>query len=209
MIRQARAVATILALAVLCARDASAQIGRVAGTVSDEDGRPLRGATVTAENRDQSPSNFTSTTDAKGRFSVLGMRRGSWVFTVQAPGFEKASARVDVQTTRPNPPLTIQLVKSLAPSPAGPLAGIDAREIQRRIDSAAALAEGGNLGGAITAYRELLVFVPALTSTYLEIGALHERMNDSAAAIEAYKRLAALEPDNVAARTALTRLGSQ
>ena len=209
MIRKARAVATIVALAVLCTRDARAQIGRVAGTVTDEDGRPLKGATITAENRDQSPSTFTSTSDGKGRFSMLGLRRGSWLFTVQAPGFEKTSARVDVQTTRPNPPLIVQMVKGIPPSPAGPLAGIDAKELQRRIDAAAALAVAGNTSGAITAYQELLAFAPALTSTYLEIGALHERTDDKAGAVAAYKRLAELEPDNAAAKAALARLGGQ
>jgi tetratricopeptide (TPR) repeat protein len=209
MIRQARAVATILALIVFCARDAHGQIGRVAGTVTDDDGRPLKGATITAENREQSPSTFTSTSDGKGRFSMLGLRRGSWVFTVQAPGFEKASARFDVQTTRPNPPFNVQLVKGIPPAAAGPLAGINAKEIQRRIDNAAALATSGNLSGAIAAYRELLTFVPVLTSAYLEIGALHERMNDKAGAVEAYKRLAELEPDNAAAKAALARIGAQ
>lgn len=210
MNRQARAAATLLTLLlVLIASEARAQIGRVAGTVTDEDGRPVKGATVTAENREQIPPTFTSTSDAKGRFSILGLRRGSWIFTIQAPGFEKASTRLDVMTVRPNPPLNVQLLKGLTPGPPGPLAGIDAKEIQRRIDGAASLAASGDHSGALAAYRELLNRVPALTSIYLEIGALHEQMHDMSGALAAYRRLVELEPGNAGAKAAIERLGAR
>jgi hypothetical protein len=208
MNRQAPAAATLFALLlVLIAGEARAQIGRVAGTVADEDGSPIKGATITAENRELTPPTFTSTSDDKGRFSILGLRRGSWVFTIQAPGFEKATARLDVLTARPNPPLTVRLLKALAPTPAGPLSGIDARELQRRLDAAAALAVSGDHSGALSAYREVLARVPALTSLLLEIGALHERLNDTSGALAAYKRLLELEPAHAGARAAVERLG--
>lgn len=199
----------IVLLLLMIAADARAQIGRVAGVVTDDTGRPLKGATITAENREFSPSTFTSSSDAKGRFAILGLRRGLWIFTIQAPGFERAFTRVDVVTTRPNPPLTVQLVKGFPVSPPGPLAGVDTREIQRRIDAAESLAASGDHDGAIGAYHELLARVPALTSIYLQIGALHERRNDTAAALAAYRRLAELEPSNASAKAAIERLGGR
>jgi tetratricopeptide (TPR) repeat protein len=203
------AIAVPALLLALGASEARAQVGRVAGTVTDDEGRPLKGATITAENRDQAPSTFTSSSDAKGRFSLLGMRRGFWVFTIQAPGFEKAFTRLDIVTTRPNPPLDVRMARA-APAPTpGPLAGIDAREVQRRIDAAESLAAAGDHAAAIAVYRELLVRVPVLTSIYLQIGALHERLQDTAAALAAYKRLAELEPDNARARAAIQRLGGR
>ena len=36
--------------------------------------QPIKGATVTAENPDASPSSFTATTDDKGRFSIIGLQ---------------------------------------------------------------------------------------------------------------------------------------
>jgi predicted TPR repeat methyltransferase len=48
--------------------------------------------------------------------------------------------------------------------------------------------------------------VPALTSIYLRMGAIHERVGDKAAAVAAYKRLLELEPDNVRAQSAVNRL---
>jgi TolA-binding protein len=189
--------------------EARAQVGRVAGVVTDEGGHPIKGATITAENPDQAPSTFTSTSDSRGRFSILGVRRGVWVFTIQAPGFETAATRLDVVTVRPNPPLNLRLLKGSASVPPGPLAGVDAKDVQRRIDAAAAFAASGNYAGAIAAYRELLSRLPALTSIYLEIGVLHERLNERDAARSAYQRLADLEPGNAKAKAAIERLGRQ
>jgi hypothetical protein len=200
---------TLALLMVLTPTHARAQVGRVAGTVTDDEGRPVKGATITAHNREAAPSTFTSTTDAKGRFSLLGMRRGAWVFTVQAPGFEQASGRLDVVTTRPNPPLNVQIARAATPPPPGPLAGIEGREVQRRIDAAESLAASGRHDGAIAAYRDLLVRVPALTSIYLRIGELHERTNDTAGALAAYKRLAEIEPANARAKAAIERLNGR
>jgi hypothetical protein len=201
-----RTVAGTAVLLLAIAVDARAQIGRVAGTVTDDAGRPLKGATITAENRDQSPSTFTSSSDGKGRFSVLGMRPGAWIFTIQARGFETVAHRLEVIITRPNPPLDVRLVRGPAPAPLGPLVGIDTKEIQRRIDAAEASDKAGDQAGALAAYRELMTRVPALTSIYLRMGAIHERVGDKAAAVAAYKRLLELEPDNVRAQSAVNRL---
>jgi tetratricopeptide (TPR) repeat protein len=203
---KAAAATALAALLLLTAADARAQVGRVAGTVTDESGRGVQGATITAENRDQAPSTITSTTDARGRFSVIGLRRGPWVFTIRAPGFESVHARVDVLTDRPNPPLPVALTRTFGATAAGPLSGVDVPEVRRRIDAAAALAAAGDNAAAIAAYREIVRRVPALTSVHLEIGALYERMNDPAAALDAYRALVALEPDHVKAKAAIARL---
>ena len=204
-----RAALVLASVVLLIAVDARAQIGRVAGAITDEDGRPIKGASVVAENRDQAPSTFTSTSDARGRFSILGLRRGSWLFTIQAPGFETMTTRLDVVTTRPNPPLNVELQKGSAPAPPGPLAGLDAKDLLKRIEAAAALEASGNYAGALAAYRELLTRAPALTSTYLAIGSLHERLGETAAALESYRRLAQLDPSNASAKAAVERLQGQ
>ena len=50
------------------------------------DGKPIKGATITAENANIG-SSFTATTDDKGRFTIIGLRAGTWRFIAQAPGF--------------------------------------------------------------------------------------------------------------------------
>jgi tetratricopeptide (TPR) repeat protein len=114
--------------------------------------------------------------------------------------------RGDVVTIRPNPPLEVRLLKGALPAPPGPLSSMSAGEIQKRIDLAESLASSGDIAASIAAYRELLSRVPALTSIYLRIGALHEQQEDSASALEAYRQLARLEPDNARALAAIARL---
>jgi hypothetical protein len=73
------------------AADAAAQ-GRVMGVVQDTNGRPIKGATIRALNTDSSPREWTSTTDDKGRFVLLGLRIGpNWKFVAEAPGFFRAA----------------------------------------------------------------------------------------------------------------------
>src|SRR5436305_946757 len=91
---------------------AAAQAGGVGGTVKDEAGQSIKGATITAENPQASPSSFTATTDDKGRFSIIGLKSGQWTFTAQAPGYAPEQGRLAVQTIgSPNPPLTFTLRK--------------------------------------------------------------------------------------------------
>src|SRR3981189_2648947 len=92
-----RGVLAALFIAAL-STSAAAQTGRVGGTVKDESGQPIKGATITAENPNASPSSFTATTDDKGRFSIIGLKSGSWTFSAQAPGFAPESGRLSVQT---------------------------------------------------------------------------------------------------------------
>jgi len=46
---------------------AQGSVGRVSGTIKDENGKPVAGATITASNPDQAPNTFTASTDARGR----------------------------------------------------------------------------------------------------------------------------------------------
>ena len=79
--------------------------------------------------------------------------------------------------------------------------------MQQRIARAESLASSGDLDGAILAWRESsLNRIPALTSVYLEIGALYERKPDPERALAAYRQLLELEPGNTKALDAIERL---
>ncbi len=191
-------------LALPAARAADAQPGGVRGVVKDQSGHPVKGATIAIEN-DARMARFATTTDNKGRFIVLGMGTGDWIFSVEAPGFETVRARASVRALQRNPDVEIRLTHSPIPSSLG----MDGRDIQQRIDSAEAMAARGDLDGAIRAYTDLLGRVPALTSVYLRIGELQEKKGDAAAALAAYRRLAEVEPENARAREAIERLGKR
>src|SRR5262245_37538096 len=130
--------ATVLAAALIAtALPAAAQTGRVGGTVKDGNGQPIKGATVVAENPQSSPSSFTATTDDKGRYSIIGLRSGTWKITASAPGFAPGGGNVPVRTIgAPNPPVDIVLAPGAGP--AGALAGVNTNERPREVTTAAA-----------------------------------------------------------------------
>src|SRR5262245_30048440 len=108
--------ATIAAL-VISALPAVAQTGRIGGTVKDTNGQAIKGATVTAENPNSSPSSFTATTDDRGRDSMIGLKSGTWKVTASAPGFSASGGNVPVRTIgAPMPPVDF----TLAPGASGP-----------------------------------------------------------------------------------------
>jgi Flp pilus assembly protein TadD len=155
---------------VAIAGTAAAQAGRVGGVVKDETGQPLKGATVMAENPEASPNSFTATTDDKGRFSIIGLRAGSWTFTAQSPGFVPETGRLRVQTIGPpNPPLTFTLKKG-APAPGGVLGGMAAKDLQAELRAADEFYNAEQWDQAVAAYKALLAKAPALSVINLQIG---------------------------------------
>jgi len=205
VLRVLRHLIVSLGAIVALATPALAQ-GHVTGTVKDADGKPLKGVTITAENADAAPSSYTSSSDAKGRFSLLGLRGGTWKVTVQAPGFATETATMTTHSIGQNPTLDVVLQRIPDPAPPGPLEGVSASGMQQQLDAAAALADAGRTAEAVAAYRRIAARVPALTSIHLAVGALLERQHDLDGARAEYKALLAAEPDNASAKAALERL---
>src|SRR5258705_7136799 len=120
----------LVAAVMLSALPASAQTGRVGGQIKDTQGQPIKGATVTAENPQASPSSFTATTDDKGRYSIIGLKTGTWKITASAPGFKASSGQVPVRSLgAPMPPVDFLLAAGDT-GPTGALAGVNTKELQ-------------------------------------------------------------------------------
>jgi tetratricopeptide (TPR) repeat protein len=124
--------------------------------------------------------------------------------TVDAPGFEKVQFRQQVAAGR-QAPIDVRLDRSVTPVTL-PLDGIKATDVQQLIARAESLASSGDFDGAILAWRELGAKIPALTSVYLQIGALYERKPDPERALATYRQLLDLEPGNTKALAAVERL---
>ncbi len=185
-----------IALAMLCTAPVRAQLGRVSGTVRDEDGRPLRGATVIAEHADVAPGSFTAISNEKGQFSMIGLRSGSWRFTASAPGFVAASGAGRIQTIGSNPPIEFRLTKAAAFGGGGRLAGLDAKDLQASLAAAAASLDAGRHDEAIAAYRQVVSKAPALTLVHLQLGRALRMKRDYAAAIAEYRAWLAADAGN-------------
>lgn len=188
------------ALAALCVAatvaDAAAQIGRVGGTVRDDEGQPIKGATITAENPTTSSGGFTATTDDKGRFSFIGLRSGPWTFTAHTPGFGSESWRMNVRTVgSPNPPLTFTLKRDNTVTP-GALAGINAKDLQAELAVADQLYNSQRWDEAIALYRTIIAKAPSVTSIHLQIAAACRNKKDYDCALAAYNDMLEHDPNN-------------
>jgi hypothetical protein len=165
---------------------ASAQAGRAAGIVRDTNGRPIRSAIVRAVNPVGHPAEITSTTDAKGRWAMIGLVSGEWRFTVEAEGFSPATAAVPVRVAG-GPPLTFTLAREL-----GPLPGALDKNIQQELTDAAALRDQGRFDQAIAAYEDIRSRNSKLTSVHLMLG-------------DVYRQKAAQQRDAAARQTLLNQ----
>jgi tetratricopeptide (TPR) repeat protein len=201
--RHARKLLTAVALGaalVASALPAAAQTGRVGGTVKDQQGQPIKGATVVAENPSSSPSSFTATTDDKGRFSIIGLRSGTWKITASAPGFTPSGGNVPIRTIgAPNPPVDITLAPG-ASGPTGALAGVNTKELQGELQKAEELMNQQNYDGAIAAYQAILTKTPALTMINMQIGRAYRMKKDYDSALGVYKKVLEAEPTNERAK---------
>ena len=191
-----RTVVLALFMAAL-AGSAAAQTGRVGGTVKDESGQPIKGASITAENPNASPSSFTATTDDKGRFSIIGLRTGQWTFSAQAPGFAPESGRMNVQTIgSPNPPLTFTLKKGGGSAAPSALGGLAAKDLQAELAAADQLYNAQRWDEAITSYRAIMTKTPALSVINLQIAAAYRNKKEYDNAIASYNELLKTDPNN-------------
>jgi Flp pilus assembly protein TadD len=182
---------------VALAAGAAAQTGRVGGVVKDEAGNPIKGATVTAENPNASPSSFTATTDDKGRFSIIGLKSGQWSFAAQAPGFGPEAGKLNVSTIgAPNPPLTFTMRKGGAPGPASAIGNMAAKDLQADLANADQLYNSQKYDEAITAYRAIMAKAPSLSVINLQIAAAYRNKKEYDNAIAAYNDLLKVDPNN-------------
>lgn len=186
MKRAAAILVPAVLLALALAVPADAQSARATGVVRDLDGKPIRGATVRAVNPDARPQEVVSTSDSKGRWAMIGLRIGTYSFTVEAPGFAPMTAPAPVRTAASAP-----MVITLARDP-GPIPGALPPNIQAQLAAANMLRDQGRLDQAISAYQEIRAKNPKLTAVNAVIGGM-------------YRQRAAQETDRITRRTLLDR----
>jgi tetratricopeptide (TPR) repeat protein len=177
----------VAALAALCvAAPAFAQGARAAGTVRDTNGKPIKGATVRATNRDASPPEFASTTDDKGRWAMIGLRSGQWGFVAEAPGFSPVQTTAQVRVAA-SPPMAFTLARD-----PGPIPGALDRNILQQVTAANSLRDRGQYEQALNAYQQIRDQNPKLTSLNLIVASV-------------YRKQASTETDPTARRALLER----
>ena len=180
-----------------------AQPGRVAGTVKDEDGRAIRGATILADNPNSSPSSFTATTDDKGRYAIIGLRSGFWRVTAYAPGFAPVQFRMRVRTSVNSPRVDFKLAIGATGKSGSAFDRVDVDDLQDDLEKADALFESGDYDEAIERYERVILAVPTLTAVQLKIGSAYQQKKDYDKAIAAYQAILRVDPVNEKAEVAI------
>jgi tetratricopeptide (TPR) repeat protein len=198
-----------LAALILCAfvSPTMAQSGLMTGIVYDDRGEPLRGATMRAENPAAYPRTLTTTSDQKGRISLVGLRSGQWHFTVEFPGFQPTTFAMPITSasaSRPPRPVIIRMERIASLILAGPLAGVDVKLLRADLVAADEAYAKGDFDTAITGYSAALTKAPALTSIGLQLGSAYRQKKDTAKAVEAFETVLKSDPAN---GTALYELG--
>ncbi len=189
-------LAVVLALASV----SEAQVARIRGTVRTDQGEPVKGAVVTARSAMAQPNEFTSSTNDKGEWAMLGLRSGIWSIAVTADGFETAQG--DVRVSSFDRSRSFDFV--LAPVRQGSGGRIDAAALQADLKVADDHAAAARWAEAIDAYRAVLRKVPALTSVYLPLGRACREAGRHREAVEAFKTYLELHPGH---QTAFVELG--
>jgi tetratricopeptide (TPR) repeat protein len=196
-------VALSAAIVALTAAVAQAQTGRVVGIVKDEGGQPIKGATLSLENPDASPRNFTATSDDRGRFAVIGLKAGEWSLVAQAPGFQPEVARLAVRATTPSAPM-LTLRRAPLPPPSA-LGGVGIKDLQSELRTADQQYAGQQWDQAIASYKTILSKAPALSVINLQLAAAYRSKKDYDNAVSAYNELIKAEPNNEQARVGLAQ----
>ena len=181
----------LVSLAAVAAAPALAQTGFVAGTVRDLDGSPVKGAIVKASNTAAMPPEYTSVADQNGRWTMLGLQSGIWMFSAQAPGYEVTTVAARISLLRRNSGIDL----ALQGTPFhGALDGVDTGQLQAALAAADVLMAEKKWDEAIAAYRGILTRAPALTMTNLPVATACRMKMDYAGALAAYREILKTQP---------------
>ena len=180
---------------------AAAQGSRVVGIVKDESGQPIKGATLSLENPDAIPRNFTATSDEHGRFAVLGLKSGEWAIVAQAPGFIADAARVVVRATSPAAPMF--MLRHAPQPPPGILGNVGAKDLQTELRNADQQFNAQQWDQAIATYKTILARAPGLSVLNLQIAAAYRSKKDYDNAATVYNELLKADPGSDKARIGL------
>jgi tetratricopeptide (TPR) repeat protein len=204
-------LAVVAMLTLLVASVATAQVrgrGRVQGTVVDESGKPVANAAITVSIADGSTAPIKSKTDAKGRWSALGLVGGQWNIDIEAPGFQTSRGSANVSEIQMLPPIKTTLQKAVveeAPAqvqtaPSVPQEAIDA------VDAGQAFMQAEKFKEAVVEFEKALVHLPDNMSLKQVLAQAYYKAGDLPKAIAMLETVTAADPTNTPLALLLTNL---
>ena len=201
-------VVTALVLGVTAPSALAQGQGRLSGRAMDDEGNPLAGVAIKAENADANPPVFETTTDSSGRFSLIGFVSGQWAVSATLERYTPDVGSASIRQGQ-NAPINFvlskikhELVRALGEEA---MAGLDPEVIEADLEAADAAYNTEDWDTAIQGYTSLLSKLPMLTNLHMQIGNSYRAKGEYEQAIAAYEALLAEEPDNENAKTEIAR----
>jgi tetratricopeptide (TPR) repeat protein len=174
-----------LGVALALATSAFAQAGLVKGTVVDNTGAPVDGASLEFVGPDGVTKKTNS--DKKGEFVMIGLKSGAWKVTAKKDKLEQTLMANVRQGGSSN------LGFRIAPSAGAAADNKKFQALQAAFAAAGTAAEAGDHDGAIAKYNEALGIMPDCKDCYTNIGYEHNAKREYDKAIAAFGK--ALEMD--------------
>lgn len=170
--------AILVAILIICSTPAFTRVwARVKGTVTSDNGTPIKGARVILI-LSEDGSKDELTTDKKGKWSRVNLRPGKYTIAVIADGYKPQNVNVNLSSIKKNPPIDIILV----PIPKSPLS------------TGNALYKEKKYAEALNEFQRVLAENPELTGLHEKIGLCYYRINDLENAVNAFKLMLEKKP---------------
>lgn len=146
--------------------------GRISGTVVDEEGQPVEGASVLVESV-TTETKFQGVSDKSGHFAVAGIGTGTWRITAIKKGFSSSSLNLNVRQLRRTPPITITLKKM------GGFEALMTDEASFQLfDRGNSLVEEEKYDEALEVFEEFKTTYPEVYQVHLNIGTCYLKKGD-------------------------------
>jgi predicted Zn-dependent protease len=165
-------------------------MGRVAGTVVDESGKPIEGVTVKAMLPSAGNQGPQSKSNRNGEWAVAGISRGEWAIDFVKEGFDTRSVAVSISEYTRIPPMKVEMKK------AAPVVN-PGEEIKTRLTEAASLMNAKQYARARAIYEDLSAQYPEVKQFGPLIAQTYYREGNKTRAIELLRAAAAADPENV------------
>ena len=161
--------------------------GRLRGTVTDEDGKPLEGVTVKVFSV-RGQAGFELKTNAKGEWTANYIRGGGYNLDFLKPGYEPKSISTSIPEQTNNPPVEVQLKKA---------AGIMITdELKAELEAGNKLFEEKKFEEACKIYEDILAKNPDVYVISKNVGNCRFELQQYDLAEAAYRKVLEKEPEN-------------
>jgi len=158
--------------------------GRLTGTVVDEAGNPVAGATLTIQYAEFS-NKMTAVSNSKGQWGFIGLGRGVVTVTAAKDGFTPAFIQLEVSGVKKNPEKRIVLQKAAGNAPAEGISD-SSKELLLQGN---ALFEQKKFAEALALYQGFLDKYPMLSKVRLNAANCHMELQEYDKAIAEYQKV--------------------